>query len=60
MSTESLQLAIEEAQAQLDGRESRRMIAWVIITSLLFFVRLWCCFSSFQRRVLSATVMHRC
>jgi len=38
MSIESLELAIEEAQTQLDGRETRRMIGWVFITAVLFLV----------------------
>lgn len=38
MSIETLEQAIEEAQAELDGRGTRRMIAWAIVTIVLFFV----------------------
>lgn len=38
MSIETLELAIEEAQTQLDGREARRLFGWAVISALLFFV----------------------
>ncbi|ATX79474.1 hypothetical protein Ga0123461_1055 [Mariprofundus aestuarium] len=38
MSIETLEQAIEETQAQLDGRESRRLIAWAVVTIVLFFI----------------------
>ncbi|GAV20742.1 hypothetical protein MMIC_P1715 [Mariprofundus micogutta] len=38
MSIESLELAIEEAQTQLDGRESKRLMGWAVISGLLFLV----------------------
>jgi len=38
MSIETLEQAIEETQAQLDGRESRRLITWAVVTIVLFFI----------------------
>lgn len=38
MSIETLEQAIEETQAHLDGREAKRLIAWAIVTLVLFFI----------------------
>ncbi|MFQ5519361.1 MAG: hypothetical protein ACE5E3_05090 [Mariprofundus sp.] len=38
MSTESLELAIAETKKQLKGREPRRLMAWAVISLLLFFI----------------------
>ena len=38
MSIETLEQAIEETHAHLKGRESRRLIAWAVVTIVLFFI----------------------
>ncbi|ATX82142.1 hypothetical protein Ga0123462_1278 [Mariprofundus ferrinatatus] len=38
MGTESLENAIEETKSELDKREPRRLIAWAVITLVIFFV----------------------
>jgi len=38
MSIETLEQAIEETQAELDGRGARKMISWAVVTIILFFI----------------------
>ncbi|NWF37018.1 hypothetical protein [Mariprofundus sp. KV] len=38
MSIETLEQAIAETQRELDGRSARRVIAWAVVTIVLFFI----------------------
>ena len=46
MSIDVLEQAIEETRAHLDGRESRRLIAWAFVTIVLFLIPIVLFFSA--------------